>query len=445
MKKSKIQYIIMLIMGLISHSGWSYNNQQKHTILLNFQTFFLTEFGHAAQVSLIDVFEAGDSLLINPNGTHYVFSYKENRPGFLRLDRSIFHGHNFGRKLFWYKNHIYALGGYGFWVDHSKLIRFNWSTKEWDLIFTKGTSPGGSPLLCFQRNDSLFCIRSIFRGQNGDFPRIVSQMWVLDLHKLQWTNYSLDPNIGLETSDYRLTAENENWFVGSTNPRSQEVIINKKTGKFYLNNSGPHMMAIPELGLTGVNLLNNEKVMPYVMGDSLILMYEDSVSYYRADLSSFVFEYCQEENVDLNNLELSLNPENDGMRQMSFVSERLVYWLGLLLLLFLYIIEKRFNKKTENKEFFFNKGYVEKKSPSAVSMEDAIALGIHSQGSRHYSQDELDELFDIQEFDYDSRKLKRSRIIAELNRNHEGLLVRKRDPSDKRKFIYMVNHLKFRG
>ena len=445
MGKSICKYFVGLILGLVSQTAWSFTDQQKHLILLEFQNSYATKLGHAPQVSLLDVIEVGDSLLINPNGTHYLFSYKANRPGFLRLDRSIFHGHNFGRKLFWFENHLYALGGYGFWVDHSKLIRFNWNTREWDLILTKGPSPGGSPLLSFERNDSLFCIRSIFRGQEGDFPRIVSQMWVLDLHKLLWSNYSFDSNIGLESSDYRLSAENENWFVGTTTPRSPEVIINKKTGKFYLNNSGPPLMAIPELGLTGVNLMNNEKAMSYIMGDSLIILYEDSLPYTRADLSTFVFEYCREENVDLNDLSRSLNPENDGMEQMSFVSERLVYWLGLLLLLFLYSIEKWLNRKVNKGEFQFNQGFVDRKSPPSMSPEDEIAVGIHNNGSRHYSQDELDDLFNIQELDYDSRKLKRSRIIAELNKKHEGLLERKRDPSDKRKFIYIVNHLKFKG
>ena len=185
--------------------------------------------------------------------------------------------------------------------------------------------------------------------------------------------------------------------------------------------------------------------MSYIMGDSLIILYEDSLPYARADLSTFVFEYCREENVDLNDLSRSLNPENDGKEQMSFVSERLVYWLGLLLLLFLYSIEKRFNRKVNKGEFQFNQGFVDRKSLRALSPEDEIAVGIHKNGSRHYSQDELDDLFHIQELDYDSRKLKRSRIIAELNKKHEGLLERKRDPSDKRKFIYIVNHLKFKG
>jgi hypothetical protein len=345
--------------------------------------------------------------------------------------------------LFWYNNHLYALGGYGFWVDHSKLIRFNWTTREWDLILTKGPSPGGSPLLSFKRHDSLFCIRSIFRGQGEEVSRIVSQMWVLDLHKLKWSNYSFDPNIGLESSDYRLSAENENWFVGTTLPRSQELIVNKRTGKFYLNTSGPPLMAIPELGITGVNLVNNTKAMSYILGDSLAILYEDSLSYSRANLATFVFEYCREENVDLNNLNGSLIPDDDGMAQMSFVSERLVYWLGLLLLLFLYIIEKQFNRK--DSKFQFNKGVFEQTPKPTLSPEEEIALVIHKKGSQQYNQDELDILLNIQDFDYDSRKLKRSRIITELNKNHEGLLDRKRDPSDKRKFIYTVDHLKFKG
>lgn len=443
MGKSISKYLVGLILGLVSQTAWSFTDQEKHSILLAFQAFYPTQYGHAAQVSLIDVMEAGDSLLINPNGTHYLYSFKANRPGFLRLDRSIFHGHNFGRKLFWFDNQLHALGGYGFWVDHSKLIRFNWGTREWDLILTKGPAPGGTPLMCFQRNDSLFCIRSIFRGEDGDIPRIISQMWVLDLHKLQWSNYSFDSNIGLESTEYRLAAENENWFVATTLPRTNEVIVNKKTGKFYVNKSGPPLLIIPELGLSGVNLMNNDRAMFYILGDSLFILYEDSLRFSRGSLSKYVFEYCREESINFNELDRLANPENDGMEQMSFVSERLVYWLGLLLLLFLYVIEKHFNR--HKRDFFFNRGFVDRKSEPSLTPEDEIAVGIHKNGSRHYTLEELDELFRIQDFDYDSRKLKRSRIIAELNKKHEGLLDRKRDPLDKRKFIYIVNHLKFKG
>jgi hypothetical protein len=443
--KSVKTWFSVFLLGVIPQWGWSYSDQEKHSILLDFQTFFLSEFGHNAQVSLIDVVETGDSLLINPNGTHYLYSYRENRSGFLRLDRSIFHGHNFGRKLFWYNNHIYALGGYGFWVDHSKLIRFNWNTKEWDLILTKGPSPGGSPLLCFLRNDSLFCIRSIFRGEYNGQPRVVSQMWVLDIPDLQWSNFSFDPDIGMETADYRLSAENDHWYIGTTLPRSQEVIIDKRTGKFYINNSGPPLMAIPEIGLTGVNLMNNDRAMSYIIGDSLVILLDDSLRYSRADLSKFVFEYCQEENVDLNDLTHAVNPDNDGMKQMSFVSERLIYWLGLVLLMFLYAFEKRFNRKGDRTNFQFSQGFVSTESPNPISVEDELASMMHQKGSRHYSQDELDELFQIQGLDYDARKLKRSRLIAEINARHEGLLERKRDPADKRKFIYMLNHMKFKG
>ncbi len=443
MVKSISKYVVGLILGLVSQTLWSFTDQEKHSILLDFQAFYPSEYGHAAQVSLIDVIEAGDSLLINPNGTHYLYSYKANRPGFLRLDRSIFHGHNFGRKLFWFDNHLYALGGYGFWVDHSKLIRFNWSNREWDLILTKGPAPGGSPLMCFRRNDSLFCIRSIFRGEDGDIPRIINQMWVLDLRKLQWSTYSFDSNIGLESSEYRLAAENDNWFVATTLPRTNEVIVNKKTGKFYVNKSGPPLLTIPELGLSGVNLMNNDRAMFYILEDSLFILYEDSLKFSRGSLSKYVFEYCREESINFNELDRLANPESDGMEQMSFVSERLVYWLGLILLLFLYVIEKRFNRK--KRDFSFNQGFVDLKSELSLTPEDEITVGIHKNGSRQYTLDELDELFRIQDFDYDSRKLKRSRIIAELNKKHEGLLDRKRDPSDKRKFIYIVNHMKFNG
>lgn len=442
--KSVKTWFSVFLLGVIPQWGWSFTDQEKHSVLLEFQAYFLSEFGYNSQVTLLDAIESGDSLLINPNGSHYLYSYRENRFGFLRLDRSTFHGHNFGRKLFWYENHLYALGGYGFWVDHSKLIRFNWMTREWDLILTKGEPPGGSPLLCFLRNDSVFFIRSIFRGEANLQPRILSQMWVLDMNALVWTSYLFDPNIGLDGSDYRLSAENEKWYVGTTLPRSQEAIINKETGKFYLNNSGPPILALPELGIFGENLMNDDRAMSYILGDSLFIIYNDSMRFFRADLSRFVFDYCREENVDFNDLGSAIDSANDGMKQMSFVSERLVYWLGLVMLLFLYMVEKRLNKSKAN-VFAFKTDTMGTNAVQSTSSEQELSLALHERGSRHYSQEDLDELFEIQDLDYDARKLKRSRLIAEVNKLHVGLLERKRDSFDKRKFIYVVNHMKYNG
>jgi len=52
---------------------------------------------------------------------------------------------------------------------------------------------------------------------------------------------------------------------------------------------------------------------------------------------------------------------------------------------------------------------------------------------------EIDELFDIQKLSYDSRKLKRHRLIQEINKKHPNLIVRIKDKEDQRKYLYIIN------
>jgi hypothetical protein len=51
---------------------------------------------------------------------------------------------------------------------------------------------------------------------------------------------------------------------------------------------------------------------------------------------------------------------------------------------------------------------------------------------------ELDELFDIQKLSYDSRKLKRHRLIQEINKQHPKLINRIKDKEDQRKYLYFI-------
>jgi hypothetical protein len=55
---------------------------------------------------------------------------------------------------------------------------------------------------------------------------------------------------------------------------------------------------------------------------------------------------------------------------------------------------------------------------------------------------EMDELFDIDKLSYDSRKLKRHRLIQEINKKHPDLIQRVKDKEDQRKYLYIINKKK---
>ena len=53
--------------------------------------------------------------------------------------------------------------------------------------------------------------------------------------------------------------------------------------------------------------------------------------------------------------------------------------------------------------------------------------------------DEIDDIFDITHLDVDAKKLKRSRIIDDINSRFPDFIIREKDKSDKRKFVYRIS------
>jgi hypothetical protein len=418
--------------------------EERYKVIQDFTSFFEAKHNIHPRVLMTDIVDLGDSILLNPDGMHFLYSYVKGREGFLRLDRSTFHGHNFGRSLYYYKNELYALGGYGFWHSHAKLLQFNRRTHEWDLMVTKGPIPEGSAILSFMRSDSVFFIRSINKGEMELGARVQSYLWILDMATLSWSKHPFDEDIHLENNEYRLTVESEKWYIGTTIPRAQETIVNKETGKFYINHNGPPLLGIPEWNENGLNLIANANAAAMIKGDSLIILVGDTLRYVRGNLNDFVFTFCKEENVFFNQLGDGLEEENPTESRMVFVSEKMIYWIALLMLVFLYGFERKNNRKSTASEFQFETGIRFVKSQPEEEPAD-LALALHNQGSHIWNQEQLDEFLGISTLDYNSKKLKRSRFLVDLNERHPGIVERQRDPLDKRRFIYKLDHKKFRG
>jgi hypothetical protein len=56
--------------------------------------------------------------------------------------------------------------------------------------------------------------------------------------------------------------------------------------------------------------------------------------------------------------------------------------------------------------------------------------------------EEMDEIFEITHLELDARKLKRHRLIQEINKKHPDLIQRIKDKEDQRKYLYIINKQK---
>jgi hypothetical protein len=59
--------------------------------------------------------------------------------------------------------------------------------------------------------------------------------------------------------------------------------------------------------------------------------------------------------------------------------------------------------------------------------------------NRILNTEELDELLGIEHMDVDSKKFKRNRMINEMNQRHPDFIIRIKDDTDKRRYLYQVN------
>jgi hypothetical protein len=72
-------------------------------------------------------------------GGGLLFEYRDNH--IIRIDESFPHRNQFSGHFFTNKNIPYLMGGYGYWRSNSLLTKFNFQTKEWDYIETRGQVP----------------------------------------------------------------------------------------------------------------------------------------------------------------------------------------------------------------------------------------------------------------------------------------------------------------
>ena len=117
-------------------------------------------------------------------GGGLLFEYRNNT--ITRIDDSFPHRNQFSGHFFIYKNAPYLLGGYGYWKSNSLLTKFNFQTKEWDYIETRGQVPemginAGSFVI---ENDVLYVFDFYQKRRDEDIKN--NNTYEFNLSSLRW-------------------------------------------------------------------------------------------------------------------------------------------------------------------------------------------------------------------------------------------------------------------
>ena len=117
-------------------------------------------------------------------GGGLLFEYRDNH--IIRIDESFPHRNQFSGHFFIYKKAPYLMGGYGYWRSNSLLTKFNFQTKEWDYIETRGQVPelGINEGSFVVENNILYVFD--FYQKIGDVDVKNNNTYELNLSSLKW-------------------------------------------------------------------------------------------------------------------------------------------------------------------------------------------------------------------------------------------------------------------
>jgi hypothetical protein len=365
----------------------------------------------------------GDSLLIIPQGRHYVFSYHKSRGTFLRIDRSEFHGHNFSRKLFVYKGEIYSFGGYGFWQTHGKLMRFSWNTREWELVVLKGTPPTGLPALSFQKGDSLYAFYTVEKHPERNIDSVSRRAYIIDLRTKVSSEYIL--NDGRHFDYYRQGWNDQNSryaFFGYTGTVLH--VIDKESLVLFTVHTAPSLFK--GFTISRSNALDSNFAL--IEGNDILVFPKGSgrVVY---PVRDYLELYCTS---------VSLFEKMAPLRSKSDFGAWSILWMILLfsaiLIFSIWFLGVAIKKWRREGEVRWSRVY-------ELMMQQPYYAQIRTLSAGIYSESEIDVALRIRHLTKSIRKLKRSTYLLELNRMQPGYIEIHKPKSWLKSTTYRINTL----
>jgi hypothetical protein len=172
-------------------------------------------------------------------GGGLLFEYRDSN--ITRIDNSFPHRNQFSGHFFIYKNAPYLMGGYGYWKSNSLLTKFNFQTKEWDYVETRGQVPelginSGSFVV---ENDVLYIFD--FYQKINDVDVKNNNTYEFNLSSLKWEkkgslNRLFYDDINRKTLDITIPFNSTKFLQKNLDSKNLIVIEpSKNTVKTYIN------------------------------------------------------------------------------------------------------------------------------------------------------------------------------------------------------------------
>lgn len=356
-------------------------------------------------------YELGDKLFVQVRCTFDLYEVQGDRlvNHYLYFNR----GYTCGSNAFVRDNKHYMLGGHGFWTNHFDLLTFDELHGSWELVVTKNQPSDYFSARVYQNSQGVYSLFGEefnqrdgldFKNPNGYFLDWKTKEWKEIEIKIEGLDQQLLAEKGglyfLQTQDYA--------FWASTNGLKNIGwnLIEKETGKIFYYDAKNIDMGI------GAYLEIEGNVLTYPTPSG--------------QLKTLDLDDIRKKSKEVGYIRLKESAAIGGSATWSYLLFFAAIILGLVLV-------KQVLPKMKNQE----------KVVSQPKKPDPLRLLLPYSG-QFLTTETLDELLGIDnQTNFDSRRMKRARLINEINEQYlaqkgKELILREKKEEDKRYVYYKI-------
>lgn len=354
------------------------------------------------KMSNTDFLVLHDTLFISPSGTFMLFYWDPTRDTCIRMDSCRYHGSNFGKTLFAYRDTIFSAGGYGFWHLHSMITFYDRKHHNWDLVLRKGTIANGRLLNMVFFNNSLYGFNPISQREYEESFASSREpaIYRFDLQTKTWERIKqLTRKVALEMSSTTMITEDDRWILSGT------LLIDKSS-------------------LDGYIIKNPIDFSDNIHEKKVVRIEHDTIFGYRFRNG----ESYQPENLSIKEIIHDRSTIRFSLKPTPLVHKPW-FWIALVLFILalttiLVVIRRKKHRNTNQ--------------PSETDNTTAIIQQLHQLEHHLLSTEELDQILGIAHLTYDSQKQRRSFILRQVGKKEPYLISRERSEQDKRTYHYRI-------
>lgn len=345
-------------------------------------------------------------------------------------------GYTCGSYLFERANTYYLSGGRGFWIYHTDLMKFDSLNGSWEFIQTKTQPLDYFPLGNYQTSKGIISILGDYNNPRSQRLDKESNGYFLDFEKKSWQPIEIaiqefDFAAIAHANDSRLFETEDYGFSVTTSQLPSLgwylwILFEKETGKlfFYEGDRNADMFESPYFEFIG-NQFRYFKYEPNSSTEGKEVQIDlDEVKKNSREIGKIVL----------------LEPTTPTKKSST---SSFLPWLGLVLLPLGFWAGIQLQKRTQ-KKVYLSLANDPPQENVQEEKEEEILDHLHAHNGEKLSTEAFDQLLGIHEIsNFDSKRIKRSRLIKSLNKQYEEkngfpLITRIKNPEDKRYVFYKI-------